>query len=104
MPKNFKDLRAQMSRANRTRAARQARAMARELPLTALRASRRLSQETVAATLQSRQSSVSRLERRADMHVSTLRDYVRALGGELEIAARFPDGTVRIIRFDRHAL
>lgn len=38
-------------------------------------------------------------ERRADMYVSSLRSYIEALGGELEILARFPDGTVRITQF-----
>ena len=40
------------------------------------------------------------LERRADMYVSTLRDVITALGGELEITARFPEGEVRIKQFD----
>ncbi|HEX5871054.1 MAG TPA: XRE family transcriptional regulator, partial [Longimicrobium sp.] len=43
--------------------------------------------------------NVSRLERRDDMHVSTLREVVEALGGELEITARFPDG--QAVRIDR---
>jgi hypothetical protein len=44
--------------------------------------------------------SISKLERRADMYISTLRDFVRAMGGDLEITARFPDGEVRINQFD----
>jgi hypothetical protein len=44
---------------------------------------------------------VSKLERRADMYVSALRTYVEALGGELEIVARFPDGAVRITQFEQ---
>jgi len=43
--------------------------------------------------------SVSKLERRADMCVSTLQDFVRALGGELKITAKFPEGTVEIRQF-----
>ena len=73
--------------------------MMRELPLHELRAARRLSQEALAAMLQTGQSSVSRLESRTDMYVSTLRGYIEALGGELEITARFPDGAVRITQF-----
>jgi hypothetical protein len=42
------------------------------------------------------QPAVSKLERRADVSVSALRDYVAALGGELELSARFPDGVVRL--------
>jgi hypothetical protein len=45
------------------------------------------------------QSEVSKLEQRTDTYVSTLRSYVRALGGELDIVARFPDGEVRISQF-----
>jgi len=40
------------------------------------------------------QGSVSKIERAADMYLSTLRRYVEALGGELEVLARFPEGTV----------
>jgi len=43
---------------------------------------------------------VSGLERRADMYVSTLQDFVRALGGELKITAKFPEGTVEIRQFE----
>jgi hypothetical protein len=39
------------------------------------------------------------LERRADMYVSTLRNVVRAMGGDLEIIAHFPEGDVRINQF-----
>ena len=40
------------------------------------------------------QGSVSKIERAADMYLSTLRRYIEALGGELEVLARFPEGTV----------
>jgi hypothetical protein len=99
MAKKFRDLRSKMKRANQLLAARKTRAMARELPLPELRIARRLSQNAVAAMLKTGQSSVSRLESRADMYVSTLRGYIEALGGELEITARFPDETVRITQF-----
>lgn len=98
MARSFEILRAGMSPKQRAQAARLARKMAREISLTRLRAARRLSQEQIAATLETRQSSVSRLERRGDMRVSTLRGYVEALGGRLEISARFPDGSVSVIR------
>ena len=46
------------------------------------------------------QSSISRIEQRADMYLSTLRNYVHAIGGVLQIQAVFPDGgTVAISRF-----
>lgn len=69
------------------------------LALAELRKARRLSQEALAERLGTRQASISKLERRADMNVSTLRAYVEALGGALEITARFPDGEVTVGSF-----
>jgi hypothetical protein len=46
-----------------------------------------------------KQSAISKLERRADMYVSTLRHFIEAMGGQLEIRAVFPDGDVRITQF-----
>jgi hypothetical protein len=45
------------------------------------------------------QPAVAKLERRADMYVSNLRRYIAALGGSLEITARFPEGVVNITKF-----
>ncbi len=57
-------------------------------------------QAEVARALEADQSEVSRIERRTDVFVSTLRDYVRALGGELEIHAVLPTGRVKLRAFD----
>jgi ribosome-binding protein aMBF1 (putative translation factor) len=70
-----------------------------KMPLHEVRRARELSQEHLARTMNQNQSAISRLERRADMYVSTLRNYIRAMGGELEIVARFPDGSVCIDQF-----
>ena len=43
---------------------------------------------------------MSKLERRADMHVSTLQSFVKAMGGELKITARFPEGMVESNQFE----
>ena len=51
-------------------------------------------------TLGVNQPAISKLERRAEMYVSTLQDFVRALGGELKITAKFPEGTVEIRQFE----
>lgn len=99
MAKKFSNLRTRMSPERRKRAHERAETMLAELPLQALRQARRLTQEALARTLGSRQALVSKLERRADMYVSSLRTYIEALGGELEIVARFPDGAVRITQF-----
>ncbi|HET7231631.1 MAG TPA: helix-turn-helix transcriptional regulator [Longimicrobium sp.] len=70
-----------------------------EMPLHELRRARELSQEHLASAMNQSQSAISRLERRTDMYLSTLRRYVRALGGELDIIARFPEGSVRVDQF-----
>jgi transcriptional regulator with XRE-family HTH domain len=59
--------------------------------LAALRQHRHLSQEDIAAALNIRQAAVSKMERRADMRISTLRKAVAAMGGELKLTAEFPD-------------
>ena len=73
--------------------------MAKEMPLAELRHARKLSQKTLADALGTGQAAVSRLERRTDMYLSTLRGIIEAMGGHLEIVARFPDGDVKIARF-----
>jgi DNA-binding XRE family transcriptional regulator len=70
--------------------------MLREMPLVELRRQLNLTQEALAAALGTSQASVSKLERRSDIYLSTLRRYVQAMGGELEITARFPDGAIRL--------
>lgn len=100
MPKRFDDLRRQMAPAHRRRAHHRADAMLAEMPLHELRHARHLTQEALAAALGSKQTLVSKLERRTDWYVSSLRRFIEALGGELEIVARFPDGAVKIRQFE----
>lgn len=77
--------------------ARGAELIAEELALRDLRQAERMTQAQVAERLGGRQVYVSRLERRADMKLSTLRAYVEALGGELQLMVTFPEGrTVRL--------
>lgn len=71
-------------------AKRAAELIAEEATLRDIRKARKRSQTKVAKTLKINQAAVSKLERRTDMYVSTLRSYVEAMGGELEIIARFP--------------
>ena len=59
--------------------------------LPELRRMRNLSQTTIAKLLDISQGDVSKLERRADMYLSTLRSYIEAAGGTLQIVARFPN-------------
>ncbi len=100
MAKKFSELRGKMSKASRARADKATRKMLADLPLQELRQARHLSQEQLAGTLRVRQASISKLERRTDMYISTLRSYIQAMGGQLEVVARFPDGAVRIKSFE----
>ena len=59
-----------------------------------------MNQELMAKNLHTKQSNVSRIEKRTDMYISTLRSVIKAMGGDLEIVARFPDGNVRINQFE----
>jgi transcriptional regulator with XRE-family HTH domain len=91
-----------MSAEARRRSAGRAQAMMAEMPLQELRQAKELSQEKLAAELHVNQAAISKLERRTDMYISTLRGYIEAMGGELEIVARFPDGAVRISNFSEN--
>jgi transcriptional regulator with XRE-family HTH domain len=74
--------------------------MLAELPLQGLRQARALSQQELAEVLGLNQATISKLERRTDMYLSSLRRFVEAMGGELEICARFPEGKVLIQLFE----
>ena len=92
----FSELTRAFTPERRARAAAKAAELREEMSLEALRKTRDLSQEDVAAVLDVGQPAVAKLERRGDMHVSNLRRYVEALGGTLEITARFPEKSVVI--------
>lgn len=66
------------------------------LALAAAREERNVTQQELAGALGVSQANVSRIERGGDFYLSTLRRYVEALGGRLEIAAVFPEKTVRL--------
>ncbi len=72
-------------------AARAAELIAEEMSLRQLRKARKLTQARVAKVLGVTQDSVSRLEKRSDLLLSTLRKTVKAMGGEVRIVAEFPD-------------
>jgi predicted XRE-type DNA-binding protein len=92
----FTELTKGFTPARRARAAAKAAALREEMTLEELRKARDLSQEEIAQALAVGQPAVAKLEKRADMHVSNLRRYIEALGGKLEITARFPDASVVI--------
>ena len=79
---------------------RAAELIAEEITLRQLREAQERSQEELAKKLHINQAGVSKLERRTDMYLSTLRNYIEAMGGKLEIIARFPNQAVRIMHFE----
>ena len=99
MAKNFKELQARMSPAARVRSEAKAERMIREMALDELRTALDLTQEQLAEVLHVRQAAISKVERRSDMFISTLRKIIEAMGGELEIRAILPGGVVRINQF-----
>jgi DNA-binding transcriptional regulator YiaG len=97
MARNYKELQAKMDPIsiadNRVRVREELQRMA----LEELRCAKQLTQADMAEMLNVPQSSVSRIERRADMYLSTLRNYLHAMGGTLQIHAVFPDGSAAVI-------
>ena len=55
----------------------------------------------LAEALHIQQPAIAKMEKRTDMYISTLRSHIEAMGGELEVIARFPDGDVRISNFSQ---
>lgn len=99
MAKKFSELRDRMSPEAQARAEVRAQTLLTEMPLHELRQARGLSQKMLAEVLHVQQPAIAKLERRTDMYISTLRSHIEAMGGELEVVARFPDGDVRISNF-----
>jgi transcriptional regulator with XRE-family HTH domain len=99
MARNFRTILEQMAPQRREKIAARTSELLAELPLFELRKARELSQEELAATLGVNQATISKLERRTDMYISTMRRFVDAMGGELQITARFPEGVVAIDQF-----
>jgi transcriptional regulator with XRE-family HTH domain len=92
MGRTYEELMAELAPDRRDRiAGRTAELAAEEKSLRDLRQARQLTQQRMAKRLGVRQHSISRLEQRSDMLLSTLRDYIGKMGGELVLTARFPD-------------
>ena len=72
-----------------------------EMPLHELRRARALTQRDLAKSLKVNQPAVAKLEKRADVYVSSLRSYIEAVGGRLKIVAEFPEGDVTITNFSK---
>ena len=92
MPTNVDVIIRKLSPAQRKKVeARAAQLIAEEMTLRELRHARKLTQVRMAKALGITQDSVSRLEKRSDLLLSTLRKTVEAMGGNLSLVAEFPD-------------
>lgn len=100
MARSFSGLRKAISAERSERNVKRAAAIVAAMELPELREVLEVTQEDLADRLSISQSNVSRLERRHDMLVSTLRQCVAALGGELQLLAVFPDRAVPLKQFD----
>lgn len=94
--RKFSELTKKMSAKDRAEIRSRSAKLLAELPLEKLRSARELTQTDMAELLGVNQSAVSKIEKRSDMYLSTLRSYVSAMGGTLQIQAVFPEGAVGI--------
>ena len=99
MAKPFRTLWEKMSPEAQAAAEQKMQAMLAALPLQELQQARHRAQEHLATIGQGTPASLAKLERRTDLYISTLRSCIEAMGGALEITAKFPEGVVRISRF-----
>lgn len=96
MSKKFSELRTKMSPEAQARSAARAEGMILEMRLQELRKSRHVTQVRVAEAMGVEQTAISKLEHRSDMYLSTVYEYIKALGGELKLVASFPEGDIEV--------
>jgi DNA-binding XRE family transcriptional regulator len=96
MAKNFRELKAKMPPEAQAEIDAWVKEEIKQMPLHQLRNARQMTQARMAELLEMDQGNISKLEKRTDMYLSTLRSYVEAMGGTLDIRAVFPDGEVKI--------
>jgi transcriptional regulator with XRE-family HTH domain len=100
MATKWRDIRKTHSPEVEAEIARRVKEAAGVMTLYQLREARSLTQVNLAKVLNVNQGAVSRMEKRTDMYVSTLRNFIRAMGGQLQVKAIFPEGEVEIDQFE----
>lgn len=93
---SFNTLKDSMSASSQERIKKKLKLLRQEMALAEVRKAMSLTQTDLAEVLHIKQAAVARLENRTDMYISSLRKYITALGGDLDIIARFPEGDVHI--------
>src|ERR1700690_761534 len=91
MPVSLEEILNRMPKERRARMDQMVAEMRSELELRELRRLRKLTQARLSKKLKIGQEGVSRIEKRSDLYLSTLRSYVEGVGGELTLMVRFPD-------------
>lgn len=93
---SFNKLKSSMSAQSQVRIQKKIKKLRQDMALAEVRKAMSLTQVDLAEMLHIKQAAIARLENRTDMYISSLRKYITALGGELDIVARFPEGDVHI--------
>jgi len=99
MARNFKELEARLTPQRLAKAEMKAKGILADMLLVEIRKQMGLTQKELAAALNIKQPTLSKLEAREDMHIGTLRRIIEALGGELELIAHLPGVDVRLNQF-----
>jgi transcriptional regulator with XRE-family HTH domain len=100
MATKWRDIRKTFSPEIEERIRKRVEEAAAVMTLYQLREARNLTQVSLAKILNVNQGAVSRMEKRTDMYVSTLRNFIQAMGGQLQVKAVFPEGEVQIEQFE----
>jgi DNA-binding XRE family transcriptional regulator len=95
----WRDIRGTLSPEQEEETRQNVKPVVEAVTLNQLREARSLTQANLASVLGVNQGSVSKMEKRTDMYVSTLRSFIQAMGGQLQIKAVFPEGEVEIEQF-----
>jgi transcriptional regulator with XRE-family HTH domain len=101
--RNFRELLEAMPPDRQRRIERRFQKSLAAMPLDQLRKAQQMTQLQLAEILGVNQGEVSKIEHRSDICISTLADYIEAMGGRLEIRAVFKDREVRITQFEELA-
>ena len=96
MGKSFSTLKNKMSLTAKKTVKEKTSQLLKEVLLYEIREQLRITQEDMAIRLNTKQANVSRTERRRDMKLSTLKRYIEAMGGELDIVAKFASNEVHL--------
>ncbi len=100
MSKPFKNLINNMTPERQAHIRKKTDILKNAMALKELREAMDLTQEELANTLHMKQAAISKFEHQSDIYLSTLRRILFAMGADLRIIARFPDGEVLINQFD----